>query len=121
MHVSTSLFGNPTTPRTLEAQEEYEKMKMISPYTKKVHMEHCDDRLREYVMLTSHLLRLIRFDRKTGPRVCRKWEPIWRWIDGRDETLGVSVCLFMCACYYKKLSEDTLSSITHQRVEQKGS
>ncbi|KAM0696948.1 hypothetical protein Q7P36_003019 [Cladosporium allicinum] len=47
MHVSASMYGNKTTPRTLETQEHYQKMERIPPGIQELHMEHCVDRLRE--------------------------------------------------------------------------
>lgn len=57
-------------------------------------MEHCIDRLREYVMCHADLTPspLYSYDGwpgvigKAGPRVCRKWEPIRRWMDSRSST-----------------------------------
>ena len=92
MHVSTSMHGNQTTPRTLEVQEHYQNMERISPGIKELHVEHCVDRLREYVMCHADLppSPVYWYDDfpgligMTGPMVCRKWEPIRRWMDGRS-------------------------------------
>ncbi|GAB7325427.1 hypothetical protein MBLNU13_g09453t2 [Cladosporium sp. NU13] len=91
LHVSASMYANITTPRMRQQQSHYDKLEKLSPGIKELHMEHCIDRLREYVMCHADLTPspLYSYDDwpgvigKTGPRVCRKWEPIRRWMDSR--------------------------------------
>lgn len=92
IHISATLYDtNETTPRTQAHNAHYEKMEKISPGVKTLHVEHCLDRMREYAMCHADLTPspLYTYDGfqgligKTGPRVCRKWEPIREWMDVR--------------------------------------
>lgn len=95
MHVSSSMYPNITTPRTRQQQNHYDEMEKISPGVRELHMEHCIDRLREYFLCHADLTPspLYSYDGwpgvigKSGPQVCRKWEPIRRWMDSRGAKL----------------------------------
>jgi hypothetical protein len=94
-HVSASMYPNITTPGMRHQQSHYEEMEKISPGIQELHMEHCIDLLREYVVCHADLTPspLYSYDGwpgvigKAGPRVCRKWEPTRRWMDNRGATL----------------------------------
>jgi hypothetical protein len=89
------MYANVTTPRTLQQQSHYDKMEKISPGIRELHMEHCIDRLREYVMCHADLTPSPLYSYsdwpgligKSGPQVCRKWGPIRKWMDDRGSSL----------------------------------
>jgi hypothetical protein len=91
MHVSESMYPNTTSPRTLAHKQQYDTWEKVLPGLKQAHMEHCLDRLRDYVMCHADLAPsplyiyhgIAAALGKSGPRVCRKWEPIREWLDSR--------------------------------------